>query len=96
GGSPNPLEQWVNGKQEGITTLFNNGGIFSKTPYISNTKHGVEHRYQDGNVVEAITWDKGLRHGPTYHYIADTVSTDWYYQNKLVSKLYYEEQLINF
>lgn len=86
-GEPNTIEEWVGGKQEGMTTQFQNGEKYAEVPYIAGTKVGVERRYRNGtDVVKEIAWKNDQQHGPTTTHIGDTKQVQWYYKDKPISK----------
>lgn len=86
-GEPHTVECWNNGTQSGLTTEYFNGERISECPYVNGVKHGIEHRYRDGNtVVQEITWVNGQKQGPATTYAGNVTKTDWYWQDKLVSK----------
>lgn len=90
-GEPDTNEQWVGGKKEGITIVYQNGEKFAEVPYVSGYKHGTERRFRDGNhVIEELSWVNGQRHGATYSYIGDVIKTDWHYQDRLVTEKTFE------
>lgn len=90
-GEPNTTEEWVNGKQEGLTTLFRNGEKASEAYYINGQKHGREKQYRDGNeIVAEISWKDGKRHGHTVTYMGSNIRNEWYYQGEPVSQGNYE------
>lgn len=87
GGEPNKIEEWVEGKQSGITVLYQNGEKYAEVPYKDGLKNGVERHFRDGTtVVEEITWSNDQLHGPSTKYIGSTQKTDWYFLGKPVSK----------
>lgn len=91
GGEPKSLEEWVNGKQNGMTMTFLNGEKISEVPYVSGAKHGVEKRFRNGEtVVEEIHWLGNSRHGPSKTYIGEVLKTDWFYRGQKVTKTNYE------
>lgn len=91
-GEPKTIETWVEGRQEGDTVLFKNGRKVAVLPYVHNKIHGVERRFNEaGKIVEEITWNYGQRHGPTKLYFDDTSQTSWYFRNRPVSRIIYEE-----
>lgn len=90
-GEPSRIEEWSNGIQNGTTTLFENGDVVSKTPYTNGVPNGIEERFHDGNILAVrISWVNGNKHGPSYHYTDNNVTTDWYFQNKPVSESDFE------
>lgn len=90
-GEPNTIEMWSNGRQQGITIQFQNGEKFAEVNYINGLKHGVEHRYRDGQVlVEDISWYNDFQDGPTISYLAETPMTEWYFEGQRVSKSNYD------
>lgn len=90
-GEPNTLEEWYDGAQTGITTLYQNGEKIAEIPYLNGTKNGVERRYANGKkVVEEITWVNGAIHGPYNTVVGDKIQTDWYHRGKRVSKNTFE------
>lgn len=91
GGEPEAEEEWIQDRQEGITTLFRNGERYARITFRDGRKNGVELRYkEDGETVaEEICWADNQRHGPCHTYVADSVRTDWYFAGNLVSKSYY-------
>ena len=92
GGEPNTVEEWQNDSQHGITVAYRNGEKFSEIPYENGQKRGVERRFFNGTELqEEVTWLNDQRHGATRAYVGDAVKTDWYYQNRLVSKLVFDQ-----
>ena len=91
-GEPQSIEEWVNGKQHGITTIFQNGEKYAEVPYVLNVKEGVEKRFRDnGNLlVEEITWNNGQRHGPTYIHLDGSTRTEWFYKGANVSRALFD------
>ncbi|MBS4171067.1 Uncharacterized protein NEOC95_001807 [Neochlamydia sp. AcF95] len=90
-GEPCTKEEWNNGVQSGITIEYANGEKIAEVPYVEGRKHGVERRYRDGEtVVQETSWVKGQKHGPCTSYIGNTTKTDWYWQDKQVTKSHYE------
>lgn len=90
-GEPDTIEQWVGGKQEGMSLVYQYGEKFAEVPYFSGEKHGVECRYKDGSVkVQEISWHSGQMSGPTHTYVGGMPKTEWYYRDKPVSKADYE------
>jgi antitoxin component YwqK of YwqJK toxin-antitoxin module len=88
GGEPNTIETWNNGKLNGTFTVFQNGEIFSQIPYVNGKKNGIERHYKDGTVVvEEISWVNDQKHGPSNVYVGDKVQTNWFFQDKPVSKV---------
>ena len=73
--------------QHGKTTLFRGGEKYAEVPYVYGKKHGIERRYRDGNaVVEELTWENDLLHGPYHTYLNGNVKTEWYFYGDRVSK----------
>ena len=93
GGEPNSSETWLNGIQEGITVVFQNGEKHAEVPYVRGDINGVERRYRDGtNVIQEITWMDNMRHGPTTTYVGNTANTEWFFQDRKMSKSQYDIQ----
>lgn len=93
-GEPKEIEQWVNGRQHGVSVIFRNGEKYAEVPYSRGAKNGVERRYRDGNIlIEEISWVNDKMHGPSYTFIDGTVSkTTWYYQGNAVEKSEYDSK----
>lgn len=90
-GEPNTIEQWANGSQTGKTIQYVNGEKYSEATYVNGVKNGPEHRFRDGTeVTHEVTWKDDQQHGPTTSFIGETPQTEWYYQNKPVSKSKYD------
>lgn len=90
-GEPLSIKEVHQGVQDGWTVLYENGEVVSKIPYQNGSINGIEEHYKDGNILATqITWVAGMRHGPTFHYAGDNITTDWYFHDKLVSKSDYE------
>lgn len=90
-GEPNHIEEWKEGKKDGITTVYQNGAKSAEIPYVSGLKHGVEKHFSDDQtVVEEIAWVAGLRHGPAMSFLGQTTRTEWYYQGRPVTQSNYE------
>lgn len=91
GGEPKTVEEWLSGLQEGITLVFENGERIARIPYHHGEKHGIEKRYSEAErVVEEITWEEGKRQGPTHVFVEGNVKTEWYFDDKIVSKAGYD------
>lgn len=91
GGEPNTVEHWEAGKQQGLTSTYQNGEKYSEVTYQDGMKQGLERRYRDGNTVaEEITWVNDQKHGPAYSYIGNTTQTTWYFQGQEVTKNRYD------
>lgn len=90
-GEPDTVEQWLCGKQQGMTIVYQHGEKCAEIPYVNGEKHGVECRYRDGTTkVQEISWNAGNMHGPSLTYIGDTVKTDWFYKGQPTTKTDYE------
>lgn len=86
-GEPLTVEEWKDGARSGLSTEYNNGEKVLESNYVAGVKDGTEYRYRDGNaVVQETTWAKGVKHGPSTTAVGNTTKTDWYYQDKPVSK----------
>lgn len=93
GGLPHTREEWLHGRQEGITTLFLNGEKSAEITYVNNEKHGIERRYHDGKfVVEELTWNHNVQHGPRVLLAEDgsALKTEWYLEGELVTRPTFE------
>lgn len=91
-GEPEKIEEWYNGRQDGITVQFQYGEKYAEIPYVNGEKHGLEKRYKDGTVVvEEITWTKGQKHGPCQVYVDNTTTTKWYFKDMLVHKTTFDQ-----
>ncbi len=87
GGEPRSIEEWTDGKQHGLTTLFENGERVSEILYVNGEKNGVEHRYRNGNeLVQEITWVEGKRHGPCKTCLGKVPQIEWYFRGEPVTK----------
>lgn len=95
GGEPLRIEEWFDGKQNGITCEFQNGEKVSEIPFVKGLKHGVEKRYAaDGNtVVEEISWQEGVKHGAAISHVGSKTRTQWYFEGKPVTEHMYEYML---
>lgn len=90
-GEPDTVEEWVDGKQQGITIVFRNGEKYAEISYVNGVKNGLERHFLDGDlVVEEITWKDNLKHGPAMSYVGETMVSEWFYQGKPVTKGNYE------
>lgn len=91
-GEPNTIEQWVVGKQNGLTVLFQNGEKIAEVPYVEGQKNGTERHYRDGmTVVEEINWVNDQKHGSSSVMIGSTTKTDWFFKGKPVSQSTYDQ-----
>lgn len=87
GGEPDTIEEWSDGSQEGVTIVFKNGEKFAEITYSNGAKNGTERRYRNGSLlVEEITWQDNLKHGPETVYVSDGAKTEWFFQGKPVTK----------
>lgn len=90
-GEPDTIEQWVSGRQHGMTVAYQHGEKMAEIPYVNGEKQGVECRYRDGTTkVQEISWNAGDMHGPTTTYVGDTAKTDWFYKGQTTTKTDYE------
>lgn len=95
GGLPNTVEEWRHGKQDGFTVTYLNGEKVSEIMYVAGEKHGTEYRYCDGTVlVEEVSWQHGVQHGPRLIIADGAQKTEWYHQGELVSRPTYERMNI--
>jgi antitoxin component YwqK of YwqJK toxin-antitoxin module len=91
GGEPKTIENWYQGKQEGLTTIFVNGERAQEVPYRQGLREGIGRVYKDGEIViQEIHWKDDQMHGPCYTYIDDHTATEWYYKGKKVTKGYFD------
>ncbi len=89
-GEPNTIEQWSSGYQDGTTVVYQQGEKFAEIPYVKGNKQGVETRYRDGQtVVQEVSWEDGLMHGPTTAYVGGVAKTDWYYKGNMTTEVNY-------
>lgn len=92
-GEPSTIEQWASNAQHGVTTVFRAGEKYAEVPYYNGKKHGIERRFRDGNmVVEEITWENDLMHGPYNTYLNGTVKTEWFFYGQRVTKASFDIQ----
>lgn len=90
-GEPEAIEQWADGKQHGLTVVFQNGEKYAEVPYVNGQKNGIERRYRDGiEIAEEISWINDRRQGPCYTYVGDVTKIDWYHHDKPVPKTMYD------
>lgn len=90
-GEPATVEQWADNRQQGWTTVYENGERVSEVFYVNGCKHGIERRYRDGEtLVQELTWANGRKHGPCYTYLGHVKQTDWYFADRLVNKAQYD------
>lgn len=91
-GEPQTIEQWVGGKQHGITTVFQNGEKYAEVSYLQGLKNGIEKRFRDNGktLVEEITWVNDIRHGPTFIHLDDITRVEWFFKGNNVPKAVYE------
>lgn len=92
GGLPNTVEEWRNGQQDGITTIFQNGEKRAEVTYIAGVKNGVERRFNDQQVLaEEINWREDKKHGPSKSYFENNTSTTWFHNGRVVTKHKFDE-----
>jgi len=92
-GEPNSVEEWIGGKQQGITTIFQNGEKASEIAYVNGQKNGMERRFANNGeeVVEEITWKDDEIHGPCTRYIDGRPEIEWYFRGQKVTKFNFEQ-----
>ncbi|MBN4066530.1 hypothetical protein JYU14_00395, partial [Simkania negevensis] len=91
-GSPKTIEEWSNGRQSGLTTLFKNGVKVAEINYRRGKKDGIERRFDEyANLIAEINWINDERHGATNTFFSGEVTTDWFLENYPVSKLTYDQ-----
>lgn len=93
-GEPDKIEQWVQGKQHGLTITFRNGEKFSEVTYVGGKKQGIEKRFKEGEiVVQEIPWKDGYKQGPAITYVdGEVVKTVWYHKGKSVTESSYNQK----
>ena len=75
-----------------MTITFRGGEKFSEVPYYQGKKHGVEKRFRDGKIiVEEISWENDLMHGPYHTFVNSNLKTEWYLYGEKVSKAVYSQ-----
>lgn len=90
-GEPRTVEDWQHGLQSGQTIVYLNGEKVGDSTYLEGKKQGVEHRYRDGKtVVQEISWANGQKHGPSTTYVGNVTKTEWYWEDKQISKGNYD------
>ncbi len=95
-GSPERMETWVMGSQEGPTTFYENGIKVAEVSYKDSARHGSEKRYKDGKViVEEISWKNGKRHGPKKTFLEGKVYTDWFFEGQAVTHTMFKQRASN-
>lgn len=86
-GSPATVETWSDGVQHGQTVEFHNGEKSAEVTYYNGAKHGTEVRYRDGSErISESQYVNGQKHGQSNTYVGDNAKTEWYFQDRLVSK----------
>ncbi len=64
------IEVWKKGRQEGITTLFQDGIKVEEVPYAEGMRNGKALIYKEGlDVIKEVSWKNDKLHGPTHTYI---------------------------
>jgi antitoxin component YwqK of YwqJK toxin-antitoxin module len=90
-GEPKTVEEWQGGMQHGVKTEYVNGEKVAEYAYEGGQKNGLERRFRDGNtVVQEITWVNGMKQGPSRTYVNNAVRTEWFYQDRPISKSNYD------
>jgi antitoxin component YwqK of YwqJK toxin-antitoxin module len=90
-GEPDSLEEWSNGQQHGLTTIYLHGQKYAEVPYVADKRQGIERHYRDGkDSVQEISWQNGKLHGPSTTYVGDTSKSEWYYMGQPTSQSDYE------
>lgn len=93
GGEPKTIEEYVDNKPHGITLVFQNGERVAKVPYQKGTKQGIETQFVPGTdkIVSEIRWENDKRHGPCVTYVDENKITEWFFNDKRVSKHQFNE-----
>ena len=93
-GVPQQFEEWIDGHQQGITTIFQDGVPYSTISYLEGKKNGIQKIYRsDGTIASEISWKNDLKDGPSSNFIEGVERCEWYYKGKKVSRSDYERQL---
>lgn len=91
GGIPQTVEEWKNGVQDGVTTLFQNGEKCSEVTYVKGHREGVERRFRDGSeLVEEVNWKSDMQHGKRTLFVDGQSKIEWYHRGELVSRPTFE------
>jgi antitoxin component YwqK of YwqJK toxin-antitoxin module len=91
GGEPDTIEQWSNGKKNGMTIVFKNGNKWAEVPYVNGVKEGTERQYRDGTtLIKEINWNNDKMHGLSSTYIEGVTQKQWFIQGVPVSKVTFD------
>lgn len=91
GGEPSLREEFRQNQLHGTTIVFQNGEKKAEIPYVNGMKQGMEKQYKEGERLAAeVSWINGQKHGPSHLYLGESPRTDWFFQDKPVSKTTYD------
>lgn len=92
GGEPESIQVWTYGEQTGDTTFFENGEKVAVQELLRGVKNGTERKYRNGEIlVEEISWNEDVRHGPTTTIINGVAKVDYFYKGQPVTRSAYEK-----
>ena len=92
GGEPLSIEFYSQGHLHGTAAYFANGNKYLETPFFHGQKHGIEKHFVDGDILtQEVSWENGLRHGPTQIYLDNHIESQWFYAGDSVSKRKFDE-----
>jgi antitoxin component YwqK of YwqJK toxin-antitoxin module len=77
-GVPKEIQEWTNGRRQGLTTLYANGEPIAEIPYVKDRKEGIERHYQGSAVVLEVSWLNGLKNGATKKYTPTGKEVQWF------------------
>jgi antitoxin component YwqK of YwqJK toxin-antitoxin module len=86
-GEPQAIEEWQDGRQHGLTILFENGEKIAEVTYANGMKTGLERRFREGSeITQEIYWLNNQRHGQCTTYLGRAPQVEWYYKGEPVTR----------
>jgi len=91
-GEPIVIENWKDGRLDGMQLVFEGGQPARQVPYSVGRKEGVELHFRPGTeeIVEEIAWHEDSRHGLCKTYLVDQTIEEWYWKGGRVTEEQYK------
>lgn len=86
-GEPQSIEEWNDGRQQGLTIVFENGEKIAEVTYVDGAKSGLERRFREGSqLIQEINWKNNQWHGQCTTYVGKVPQVEWYFRGEPVTR----------
>jgi len=94
-GEPASEEAYYYGQLHGMCVKYEEGQVISTANFKKGKKSGIERIFTlDGDLIQDIQWENGIKHGPSTHYENGNESVEWYFEGEPSTQLFFEQKQI--